>query len=553
MKTSDVLFLLSGLAGLTAFVLLYESAFPAAAIDLDLSRSQVREAADAYVSQHGIDPDTFESTLTFEVDQAAGIFLQKVRGLEETQRFARERLALWHWRARWFRPGEKEEFLLRLAPDGRPLRFSHIIAEAAPGDSLSEDSARVVATAFVMRELDVDLSNWRLEDQATEALDNRIDHSFTWERIGSEIEWRPGDPEAGAAAIRLEVGLHGAGIGSFRRYLDVPERFLRELRKELSIGSLLAAVALGLGFAFVIAALILGFVMHKRDEVRWGPGLAVGAVAGVAVAMTGLLSFPLMKAAYPTETPYSVYVIGIIGAALVAGTLFGLGIWVTSATGEALTERRFADALTGFRDWAARRFFTRAAAVETLRGYAVGLAFLGYVAVFYVIGTRYLGVWLPADSPHSQLLSMYLPWLVPLLIAVQATISEEIVYRLFGISFLKRYVKITFLALLIPGMIWAFGHSTYPVFPVYVRGIELTIAGLIFGWIFIRYGLLTMLVAHYAIDAILVAMPFLRAAGGSYLGYGIAALVCAALPLIVPTAVFVAGKSSGRVAADLGS
>ena len=34
---------------------------------------------------------------------------------------------------------------------------------------------------------------------------------------------------------------------------------------------------------------------------------------------------------------------------------------------------------------------------------------------------------------------------------------------------------------LIPAAIWAFGHSNYPVFPVYVRGIELTIGGLLFG------------------------------------------------------------------------
>jgi hypothetical protein len=72
---------------------------------------------------------------------------------------------------------------------------------------------------------------------------------------------------------------------------------------------------------------------------------------------------------------------------------------------------------------------------------------------------------------------------------------------------------------------------------VYVRGIELTIAGVVFGWVFIRYGLVAMLVAHYAIDAILLAMPLLRASGGSYLGYGVAALVCAALPLAVPLVV----------------
>ncbi len=169
-----------------------------------------------------------------------------------------------------------------------------------------------------------------------------------------------------------------------------------------------------------------------------------------------------------------------------------------------------------------------------MRGYAVALAFLGYLTAFYLIGTRYLGVWIPAESPHSALLSTYAPWLVPALIALEASVSEELVLRLFAISFLKRFLKWTALALLVPAMVWAFGHSNYPVFPVYVRGIELTIAGLAFGWIFIRYGLLTMLVAHYAIDAILIAMPLLGSSVGTYVGYGAAALVCAALPLLVP-------------------
>lgn len=537
MKRADWFFALFGAAGLAAFVLLYDSAFPAAAIELDLSRAEIREAAGDYLSRFGADPDTFEHTLTFEVDEGAAVFLQRVWGLEETGRFARERLALWHWRARWFRPGEQEEFVLRLAPDGRPLRFAHVIPEAAPGDSLTLDAARAIAAAFVERDLALDLSEWRLEDQSTEARDNRLDHSFTWELEGSEIEWRPEDPQAGTASIRLQVTVQGSKVDGFRRYLDVPELFLRELRSSLSIGGVLAAAALGLGGAFVIAALILGFMLHKRDEVRWGPGLYVGVIVAAAVSISGLLSFPLLKAQYPTDIPYGVFVVTFIGGSIVGGALVGLAIWVTSATGEALARESFSRALRGFSDWVRGRLFTRAAAREVWRGYAVGLAFLGYLTVFYVVGTRQLGVWLPPDSPHSQLLGMYIPWLVPLLIAVQAAVMEEIIFRLFGISFLKRYLKLTFLALLIPAAIWAFGHSTYPVFPVYVRGIELTIAGLVFGWIFIRYGLLAMLVAHYAIDAILLAMPFLRSAGGAYLDYGLAALVCAALPLVVPAVV----------------
>lgn len=533
MRLLDWIFALAALAGAAVFLTFYDSAFPSAGIELDLTRNQIEARAAEYIRDQGIDPDTFKSTLTFEVDGDAAVFLQRVRGLEETSRFAREQLALWNWRARWFRPGEKEEFVVRLDPRGEVLRYRHLIPEAAAGDSISQDSARALAEAFVASGLGIDLAAWRLEDQSTEALDNRLDHSFTWELEGSDIEWRLEDPEAGTASLRLAVQVQGAEIGGFSRYLDVPERFQRELSSETSVGGLLGLVSLAFMFVLVVIALVLAIVLYKRDRIRWGGGLWLGSIVAVTAFLTGLLSYPLLKAQYVTNVPYAVFVgVAAVGLLLVS-VAYGLAIWVTAASGQTLTGNSFPSALRAFSSWISGRFLTRAAATETLRGYAVGLAFIGYVTLFYILGTRYLGVWLPADSPHSQLLGMYLPWLVPLLIATQAAVSEEAIFRLFGVSLVKRYLKSTFVALLIPAVIWAFGHSTYPVYPVYVRGIELTIAGFVFGWVFIRYGLVTMLIAHFVIDAVLLAMPFLRSQGGSYIAYGVAALVFAALPLAV--------------------
>lgn len=550
-KLSDGLFAIAAIAGTILFITFYEAAFPSAAIDLQLPRSAIQVRADDYLRGRGVDPDTFESSLTFTVDGSAAVFLQRVRGIEETSRFAREELPLWNWRVRWFRSGEKEEFIMRLTPGGQPLRFLHSIPEAATGDSLGRDSALVLARSFVSDELDVDLSTWRLEDQSTSSRENRLDHSFTWELRGSEIEWRPDDPEAGTGARRLSVDVNGSQIGYFGEYLHVPERFEREQTQQTALGGLLGLISLGLSFALVLAAAIVAVVLYKHDRIRWRPGVIVGGALTVAVMLSGALSYPLLKSQYVTEVPYPIFAALAVVGAIFGGVLLGLAIWLTTAAGVSLTEGAFPRALKAFNDWVGGRIFSRAAAAETLRGYAVGLGFLGYITIFYVVGTRYLGVWTPADSPHSQLLSMYLPWLVPLLIATQAALSEEALYRLFGVSLLKRHLKVTFLALLVPAVIWAFGHSTYPVFPVYVRGIELTIAGLIFGWIFIRYGLVAMIVAHYAIDAILLAVPFLRAEGGSYVGYGIAALICALLPLTIPVVVWLRGPSDRDAASEL--
>ena len=542
MKTSHVLFGLGGIAGLVVFVVYYDAAFPAAAIDLDLSREAIAQRATDYVRARGIDPDTFQSTLTFQVDETAADFLQRVRGLEATSRFAREQLALWNWRARWFRSGETEEYVLRLTPDGRPLRYAHIIPDAAAGDSLSQDSARAAATTFLRDQLDVDVASWRLEDQSTQARDNRIDHSFTWEKLGSKIEWRPDDPEAGTASMRLSVQVHGSEIGGFSRYLEVPEQFVRDQGKTTSLGQLLTIISLGLMLVLIIAAAAVTIVRFKQDRVRWRPGFVAGGLVALTVLASGVLSLPLLKSQYSTEVAYPTFLgIAAIGG-LIAAILYCLAIAVSTAAGESLAADSFPRGIRGWRDWTARRWVTGETAGEVLRGYAVGLVFLGYITVFYLLGQRYLGVWLPADSPHSELLSMYLPWLVPLLIGTQAALSEELLLRLFAVSFVKRYARLTVVALVVPAMIWAFGHSNYPVYPVYVRGIELTVAGTFFGWIFIRYGLLATVLAHYTIDAVLIAMPLLRAAGGGYVYYGVVALAFAAAPLVVPVLWAVRGR-----------
>jgi membrane protease YdiL (CAAX protease family) len=90
-----------------------------------------------------------------------------------------------------------------------------------------------------------------------------------------------------------------------------------------------------------------------------------------------------------------------------------------------------------------------------------------------------------------------------------AAISEEAVYRLFGIGLLKKWFKNTFVAALIPTIIWALGHVTYPIFPSTTRLFELTIIGLAFSFMFVRYGFITVLFAHAVFDSIMMAISLM--------------------------------------------
>jgi len=94
-------------------------------------------------------------------------------------------------------------------------------------------------------------------------------------------------------------------------------------------------------------------------------------------------------------------------------------------------------------------------------------------------------------------------WLLPI-VAWLAGISEEAIYRLFGITMLKKIVRNTFVACLITTLIWALGHTLYPIYPISTRPIELTVIGLLFSYIFLRYGFITAMFSHVVFDSILM-------------------------------------------------
>ena len=103
---------------------------------------------------------------------------------------------------------------------------------------------------------------------------------------------------------------------------------------------------------------------------------------------------------------------------------------------------------------------------------------LGYIVLFKLT-VKKLGAWYPLHEPYTNILNTALPLLDPLLDGVFPAFSEEALSRLFSISFLLFMTKRKSLALVIPAVIWAFCHSWYLTSPIYLRGIELTVKGII--------------------------------------------------------------------------
>ena len=135
-----------------------------------------------------------------------------------------------------------------------------------------------------------------------------------------------------------------------------------------------------------------------------------------------------------------------------------------------------------------------------------------------------------------------LPFLGALRSGVIPALNEELLWRLVLISGLLWFFR-TFtglpkgarvaLALLIPGALWGFAHSTYIRDPITFRGIELTLAAVFFeGLFFLKFDLATAIVAHFAFNAGLGAMPLLRSGEPYFIASGGVVLLTMLAPTI---------------------
>jgi hypothetical protein len=83
---------------------------------------------------------------------------------------------------------------------------------------------------------------------------------------------------------------------------------------------------------------------------------------------------------------------------------------------------------------------------------------------------------------------------------LKASLSEEFTYRVFAMNALRPWVKYVPVAVFLSAVGWGFGHSGYAVFPTWFRGVEVTILGVFLSVVYLRCGIIAVLVAHYLFD-----------------------------------------------------
>lgn len=345
---------------------------------------------------------------------------------------------------------------------------------------------------------------------------------------GSEyrFSWKAKEFEVGELSLYYHVTVEGEHASLVESSYYVPASFDTWHSKQKLYAGILTGVSALFSFLLLVCAFVFLFLI-KQKRPYWS-SLWLSLIVTAFFAFSNINQWPILEAQTLQGGGglFGVMIFGAIAIAVVVfiSILFGAGNYVLTLTGGMLTREVDHNLWMSRKDpeWSERM------RLATKRGFLLAFAWLGFQGVFYFVGETFFGVWYENDLSMSPA-NMWVPALFPLM-AWLAGIQEEITYRLFGVTFLKRYVKYAFIATLLPAMIWALGHTLYPIYPIYTRFIELTIFGVIIGYCFLRYGLETVIMAHVVFDTILMCIPLLLSGEAVQVASGIFFLI---LPLLV--------------------
>jgi len=515
-------FLLVTLISVIFFLEYFDAAFPPSEIGVIMEREQAIRKAENVMAQMGVDIPDYSVTATFETDQQVDYFLQRELGIAALNRLTSSgELCLHYWRIVFFNPISKQRFIVGIAPDGHFDGFKSEITNIPQRSKPDQYVALEIAETFTNDIAGLDLSDFTLTAISIDEQTDRINHSFTWAR-----EWRP-LPEIDEEVL---VTLRGESVSFFERFIKVPESHVRRVRNERSIRELFSAIGNALSFLVMLSAAIYTVrTISRREEVQWQYGVFLGFVVFLVAAVLPINNMFITSRTVTTTEGWMELLGSHSIMILLSSCVLGGQVVIYSALGQQLYARTFGSgSLARYCIHLGRRRFRRLLSKCAI-GYGLAFMLIAYHMSCYLIGDS-VGVWMPA-KPRIGIASMsHIPIIGVIGAAFLASLIEESTFRLFCIPLFKKYLRTTIAAVILSALAWGINHAGHVIFPVYFRMIEITLIGIVYGVVFIKYGFVTVLTAHYLVDAIVgVSMTF----PPSSLDYNVALIVVLVLPMLV--------------------
>jgi hypothetical protein len=521
-KIPHPLWFLAGLIGLILTTLLWKQAFPTAQVSFTIKRDEILPLLQKRVEIFHPSLESTHSALTFSSDTETQYYLEQEVGQKKLEELQQSGLNIWYWQTRWFKPEQQEEWGAALDPQGRWVGYTHTIEENRPVESLGEAEAKALAETFLQQQITHHpLAKLRFVETQTESKPHRKDFTFTWEREDLRVKEAP---------YRLYVTIQGNQVGGYSENLKIPEAWSREFARKRELNELFQNIAEYACALLFLGVLVIVLIDIRNGRFQWSiPGTLPWIILmGLGSLLQTVNQIPSLLFSYSTTDPWSGFwskeILDTLTQSVLSGLFLGLLLLIAA---------QFYRPLSTSVDF--RTLFKRSSLhhPETVRAIGIGILLacvhMAYVNGFYVIGKKW-GIWCPLDLDSSQILEGPIPWIEAFMSGYSASWMEELLFRVMGVYLILRLTSQRWIAIIIPAVLWAFLHSNYPQSPGYIRGIELTVVGIINGWIMLRYGIVATLVSHYCYNCWQSLIPVWQVGGWSN---GMGSIVVGGWPMVL--------------------
>ncbi|GIQ68468.1 CPBP family intramembrane metalloprotease [Xylanibacillus composti] len=328
--------------------------------------------------------------------------------------------------------------------------------------------------------------------------------------------YRLPDERVGEAELRFRVAVLDGAVVSFQPYFDVPASYMQWQQEQDATSTALQLVSMASSFILAVVAFILVIVYRRSLTFTRSIVLTLAYLATALMYNVNLV--PAYEISGAGSATYLVWFQGVYFF------FSAFTVYLSGVSGEGLWR------MEGRQLWP--RFGEEGFGIHVARSMGLGYLFcfvvMGLQNTLFLFGYKFLDIWAIQDAMMSPY-NLQWAYLFPLLAWV-AAISEELIYRVFGLAVFKKLVRYTPLAALLSSMVWGLGHVGYPIYPVYTRFVEVTILGLLFCYIYLRHGFYTALFTHAIMDSVLMSFSIIPVGG---LMNGLAAVFFICFPAIV--------------------
>lgn len=483
-------------------------------INLSVDQHQAKQIAKDYLrAEYGLNPDQFIAATVFSGRPTPDRYLQKALGFDAELKFLHDySYELFFWETRFFRENQEEQFtVLVSAATGEVSSFTHTIKETEERPDHGKEKAREKAIAFLEKRFGFNPDNYNAISNLTHVYDNRSNHSFSWALKDVYLPWSK-NPQEGGAKLLTGVTVCGDEILSFyKNKLDIPNEFSRYMARIQNTGKNLLVLVRLLYFGMICAATF--FVIARRTSLILNQLKKKCLIITAGIFLLELLlylnGFEYLLFDYPTTSSFRSYFWRFFSNQLLEIFMMAMVFLLPVLAGESLhyevfPKKRDRTFLHYFRT----TFLSRETSALIVIGYSTAIIMFGLQSFVFHFGQRFFGVW-SEQRWMTNFTGSYIPFLAPFIVAITASINEETMFRLFSISLGKKILHNTWLAVITASIVWGFCHSNYPVYPMWFRGIEVSMLGILLSIVYLNFGIIPVLVAHYLFNAFWGSSNFL--------------------------------------------